>query len=43
MAELIEALNNTNGIRVFFYLVCFIIITAIIVDGIAHIIKYLKN
>ena len=43
MVEIIEALNNTSGTRTFFYIVAFLIALAIIVDGIASIVKYLKK
>jgi len=43
MVEIIEALNNTSGARTFFYVVAFIIALAIVVDGIASIVKYLRK
>jgi hypothetical protein len=43
MTEIIEALNSTSGARTFFYVVAFIIALAIIVDGLASIVKYLRK
>lgn len=43
MVEIIEALNNTSGVRTLFYVVAFIIALAIVADGIGSIVKNLRK
>jgi hypothetical protein len=43
MAEIIEVLNNTSGVRTFFYVVSLIVLIAVLLDGIAIIIESIKK